>query len=158
MHNLKPNTEYVIRTIEFACRKDVPESQICDTISETLRGLVFHSDAIDDWSYKYDEERVVKTSSDPQEGELFHTPPTECPPTQTKYYQYDRFETIPAEFGYHQKRVFQEANYRLSELPWYKGLCLENFPSEEKCEHHFEVAVFEVIATTGILDWTRKIR
>lgn len=51
-----------------------------------------------------------------------------------------------------QLSVFEEAKLRLSKFPWFAGVCLDEFPSDEEIEHSFEDAVISVMMETAFWD------
>jgi hypothetical protein len=52
-----------------------------------------------------------------------------------------------------QRRVFNEAKSKLENRPWYVGVCMDNFPSDEQILLvGFKMAVSRVILETAMLD------
>jgi hypothetical protein len=51
-----------------------------------------------------------------------------------------------------QNRVFEEAKKRLKKKKWYRGVCMDNFPSDKVCRDDFEGAVNDVTCETAMWD------
>ena len=51
-----------------------------------------------------------------------------------------------------QNEVFEAAKALLEKEPWYRGVCIDNFPSDEICETDFDRAVSMVYVETAYHD------
>ena len=51
-----------------------------------------------------------------------------------------------------QQAVFQAARKLLKREPWYQGVCLDNFPTEEECHADFDRSVERVFEETRYWD------
>lgn len=60
--------------------------------------------------------------------------------------------TGPSNLSELQQRVFDAADGKFSSKPWYKGVCLDNFPSDEEIQEDFEGAVTSVYFETAMWD------
>lgn len=57
-----------------------------------------------------------------------------------------------SERGHNQQLVIDEARKRLSDNPWFIGVCLNNLPSEDDCANDFEGAVTALEMDTAFHD------
>ncbi len=51
-----------------------------------------------------------------------------------------------------QQIAFDKAKARLSAFKWYTGVCMDNFPSEDKCTNDMECAVNSIFDETAQWD------
>jgi hypothetical protein len=51
-----------------------------------------------------------------------------------------------------QNKVFEEAKKRLKKKKWFRGICVDNLPSDKDCRDDFEGAVSELIFETAMWD------
>lgn len=51
-----------------------------------------------------------------------------------------------------QNKVFNEVLERLEDEPWFKGVCMDNFPEDDYIRDNFEDAVAEVETETAMWD------
>lgn len=56
------------------------------------------------------------------------------------------------DLGPTQEKVFAAALKKLQKKSWFKGICLDNFPSESYCQESFEAAVSSVVYKTSMWD------
>ncbi|MDE1971258.1 MAG: hypothetical protein KGI50_06830 [Patescibacteria group bacterium] len=73
MHNLKPNTQYVIIDLQVAVTKESFESgEYADEINFMFDNVVGRTDIVGDWQFKEIQNRPEHTTGDNiQEGETF---------------------------------------------------------------------------------------
>lgn len=51
-----------------------------------------------------------------------------------------------------QKKVFDAAFFRINSKRWFRGICLDNFPSDESIDEDFNGSVNSVIYETEMWD------
>jgi hypothetical protein len=51
-----------------------------------------------------------------------------------------------------QQKVFDEAKRQLQHEPWFKGICMDNFPTDEAIADNFADAVSDVVLETFMWD------
>ena len=51
-----------------------------------------------------------------------------------------------------QQRVFDEAKSQLEDEPWFKGICMDNFPEDVEISENFDDAVTGVVLETSMWD------
>lgn len=51
-----------------------------------------------------------------------------------------------------QKRVKDAAEAQLQDKAWFKGICLDNFPTDDEAKENFEDAVAQVVVETKYWD------
>lgn len=73
MHNLQPNTEYKIVTVNIAVPSSLEGCEIFDGLNEMLNDSL-SGDLVVDWSYTSESLKQIplrSTDADPHEGDLF---------------------------------------------------------------------------------------